>query len=45
MAAGSTGERIEVTVLGQKGNETRIGTDAPRDFPILREELLELPPT
>ena len=35
------GERIEVTVLGQKGNQVRIGTDAPADFSILREELLD----
>ena len=36
-----TGERIEVTVLEVKGNQVRIGTDAPDDISILREELLE----
>ena len=34
-----TGERIEVTVLGIKGNQVRIGTAAPDDILILREEL------
>jgi carbon storage regulator len=33
-----TGERIEVTVLGLKGNQARIGTDAPAEYTILREE-------
>ena len=36
-----TGERIEVTVLDIKGNQIRIGTVAPDDISILREELLE----
>ena len=36
-----TGERIEVTVLEVKGNQVRIGTDAPDEISILREELLE----
>ena len=40
-----TGEYIEVTVLGQKGNQVRIGTDAPAEFSILREELVDFPPT
>ena len=35
------GERITVTVLGVKGNQVRIGTDAPDDVNIVREELLE----
>jgi carbon storage regulator len=35
------GERITVTVLGVKGNQVRIGTDAPEDITIMREELLE----
>ena len=34
------GERITVTVLGVKGNQVRIGTDAPDDVSIMREELL-----
>jgi len=36
-----TGEQIQVAVLGVKGNQVRIGTDAPEDVTILREELLE----
>jgi carbon storage regulator len=35
------GEQITVTVLGVKGNQVRIGTEAPDDIQILREELLE----
>jgi len=35
-----TGEQIEVTVLGVKGNQVRIGTPAPDNIPIVREELL-----
>ena len=36
-----TGEQIDVTVLSVKGNQVRIGTDAPDDMAIVREELLE----
>jgi len=36
-----TGERIQVTVLGIKGNQLRIGSDAPDNVTIQREELLE----
>ena len=36
-----TGERIEVTVLEVKGNQVRIGTAAPDEISIVREELLE----
>jgi len=35
------GTLITVTVLGVKGNQVRIGTDAPEKVVILREELLE----
>jgi len=35
-----SGERIEVTVLGVKGNQVRIGTEAPDEISIVREELL-----
>jgi len=35
------GELITVTVLEVKGNQVRIGTDAPADIAIVREELLE----
>jgi carbon storage regulator len=36
-----TGEKIAVTVLGVKGNQVRIGTAAPDDISIVREELLD----
>ncbi len=35
------GERIQVTVLGIKGNQVRLGTDAPDDVEIPQEELVE----
>jgi carbon storage regulator len=38
-----TGERIEVTVLGVKGQQVRIGTDAPDEISIVREELIAGP--
>jgi carbon storage regulator len=34
-------EQITVTVLGIKGNQVSIGTDAPDDISIVREELLD----
>ncbi|MGD2076281.1 MAG: carbon storage regulator [Gammaproteobacteria bacterium] len=36
-----TGERIEVAVLAVKGNQVRVGTDAPEHLPVMRSELLE----
>ena len=38
------GEHIEVAVLGVKGNQVRIGTDAPDHIQIMREELMESAP-
>ena len=35
-----TGELIEVTVLSVKGNQVKLGTDAPKHLPVAREELL-----
>jgi len=35
------GEQITVTVLEVKGNQVRIGTDAPADIAIVRDELLD----
>ena len=35
------GELIQVTILSVKGNQVRIGTEAPDDISIVREELLE----
>jgi len=33
------GENVTVTVLGVKGNQIRIGIDAPRDVQVNREEV------
>lgn len=35
------GDDIEVHVLGQKGNQIRIGVKAPRDVSVHREEIYE----
>lgn len=35
------GDDITVTILGVRGNQVRIGIDAPKDVLILREELCE----
>jgi carbon storage regulator len=36
-----SGELIDVVVLSVKGNQVKLGTDAPGDILVLREELLE----
>ena len=35
------GDKVTVTILGVKGNQVRIGVDAPREVSVQREELLE----
>jgi carbon storage regulator len=35
------GNDISVTVLGVKGNQVRIGVDAPKDVAVHREEIFE----
>ena len=36
-----TGERTAVAVVRIKGSQVRLGTDAPKHLPVVREELLE----
>ena len=35
------GDEVTITVLGVKGNQVRLGVNAPRDVAVHREEIYE----
>ena len=36
------GDNVEITVLGVKGNQVRVGINAPKDLPVHREEIFNI---
>jgi len=35
------GDEVAITILGVKGNQVRIGVNAPKEVPVHREEIFE----
>jgi len=35
------GDNVKITILGTRGNQSRIGIDAPPDVKVWREEIFE----